>query len=332
MDRRTWLVGAVGLFARPPGARAQPPGKVYRVATIYENLPVSVGVRTAAGIAFRRALTELGYVEGKTLVLEYRSLEGRLDRVPEIVVELTRLNVDVIVTTNNPVTLRVKQATTTVPIVMGTSGTPVEAGLVQSLARPGGNVTGLTVDGGPDSEGKRLELLREAVPGISRVAFIGSHADWEDPIGRAVQRAAQALGLTLVLAEHPISAPPDDYAAALATTTQRRVDALFAAAGSPSFTHRRLLSDFAAKHRLPAVHLSREFAVDGGLMSYGPSLADLYRRAAGYVDLILKGAKPADLPVEQPTKFELILNLKTAKALGLAIPPAVLARADEIIQ
>jgi hypothetical protein len=171
MDRRTWIVGAVGLLAAPRGAHAQPAGKVYRVATIYENLPVSVGVRLAAGIAFRRALGELGYVEGKNLVLEYRSLEGRIERVPEIVAELGRLGVDVIVTTANPVTLRVKQATSTIPIVMGTSGTPVEAGLVQSLARPGGNVTGLTVDGGPESEGKRLALLRGAVPGISRAAF-----------------------------------------------------------------------------------------------------------------------------------------------------------------
>jgi putative ABC transport system substrate-binding protein len=277
-------------------------------------------------------LGDLGYVEGKNLVLEYRSLEGQIERVPEIVAELALLGVDVIVTTSNPVTVRVKQATTTIPIVMGTSGSFVEAGLVQSLARPGGNVTGLTIDGGPQSEGKRLELLRDTVPQISRVAFIGSKADWEYPIGRAVQHTAQVLGLTLVLAEHPTSAPPNDYAAALAMAAQRKADALFAAAGSPSFTHRRLLADFATKNRLPAVHLSREFVVDGGLMSYGPSLTDLYRRAAGYVDRILRGTKPADLRVEQPTKYELIVNRKAANALDLTIPQSVLLRVDEVIQ
>jgi ABC-type uncharacterized transport system substrate-binding protein len=203
---------------------------------------------------------------------------------------------------------------------------------VQSLARPGGNVTGLTMDVGPEIETKRLELLRMIAPEISRVAFVGSKADWEDPIGRAVQHAGRALALRVVLAEYPVGPTSHDYEAALAAVTREKADAVFAAVGGPTFAYRRVLAEFAAKNRLPAASNFREFVVAGGLMSYGPSLADMYRRVAGYVDKILKGAKPADLPIEQPTKFELIINLKTAKALGLTIPRSLLLRADEVIQ
>jgi len=188
------------------------------------------------------------------------------------------------------------------------------------------------MDTGPEIEAKRLELLREVAPGISRVAFVGSKADWESPMGHAVQHGGRTLGLRLVLAEHPLSATRPDYEAALAVVTRERPDALFVASGGPGFAYRQVLVEFAAKNRLPAVAPYREFPVAGGLMSYGPSLADLYRRAGGYVAKILKGAKPADLPVEQPTKFEFVINLKTAKALGLTIPPAVVARADEILE
>jgi putative ABC transport system substrate-binding protein len=277
-------------------------------------------------------LSELGYTEGQNLIVEIRSAEGRIERIPEIVAELVRLGVDVIVVSTSRVAHRVRQATSTVPIVITSGSTLVELGLVQSLAHPGGNVTGLTVDTGPEIEAKRLELLREVASGISRVAFVGSKADWVGPMGQAVQHGGRVLALRLVLAEHPVSATRPDYEAALAVVTRERADALFVASGGPGFAYRQVLVEFAAKNRLPTVSSYREFPVAGGLMSYGPSLADLYRRAAGYVAKILKGAKPADLPIEQPTKLELVINLKTAKSLGLTIPPAVLARADEVLE
>jgi putative ABC transport system substrate-binding protein len=322
----------IGLLAASLAAEAQPPaGKVYRIGFVFEALRVA-DLPRHGNTPFVLALSELGYTEGQNLLVDVRSAEGRLERIPEIVAEFARLRVDVIVVSTSRVAHRVKQATSTVPIVITSGSTLAELGLVQSLARPGGNVTGLTVDTGPGIEAKRLELLREVVSGISRVAFVGSKADWESPMGQAVRRGGGALGLRLVLAEHPVSATRPDYEAALAVVTRERPDALFAAAGGPGFAYRQVLVEFAAKNRLPAVAPYREFPVAGGLMSYGPSLTDLYRRAAGYVAKILTGAKPADLPIEQPTKFELVINLKTAKSLGLKIPPAVLARADEVLE
>jgi putative tryptophan/tyrosine transport system substrate-binding protein len=322
----------IGLHAAPLVAEAQPrAGKVYRVGLLYEALRVADLLRVQ-NQPFFLALSELGYTEGQNLIVEVRSAEGRLERVPEIVAELVHLRVDVIVVSTSPVAHRVKQATSTVPIVITSGTTLAELGLVQSLARPGGNVTGLTMNAGPEIETKRLELLREVAPRISRVAFVGSKADWESPMGQAVQRGGRALGLRLVLAEHPASVTRRDYEAALAVVTRERADALFVASGGPGFAYAQLLVEFAAKNRLPAVTTYRAFPVGGGLMSYGPSLVDLYRRAAGYVDKILKGAKPADLPIEQPIKFELYINLKTARSIGLTIPPAVLARADTIIE
>ncbi len=322
----------IGLLPAPLAAEAQQPaGKVYRIGFLFEALRVADIVRSQDS-PFSRALSELGYTEGQNLLVELRSAEGRIERIPEIVAEFVRLRVDVIVVSTSRVAHRAKQATSTVPIVITSGSTLAELGLVQSLARPGGNVTGLTVDTGPEIEAKRLELLREVASGISRVAFVGSKADWEGPMGQAVHHGGRALALRLVLAEHPASARRPDYEAALAVVTRQRADALFVASGGPGFAHRQVLVEFAAKNRLPAVSSYREFPVAGGLMSYGPSLADLYRRAAGYVARILKGAKPADLPIEQPTKFELVINLKTAKSIGLTIPPAVLARADEVLE
>jgi putative ABC transport system substrate-binding protein len=321
----------IGLLA---AEAQQPAGKVYRIGFLFEALRVAdvADVSRPQKSPFAKALSELGYTEGQNLIIEVRSAEGRIERIPEIVAEFVRLGVDVIVVSTSRVAHRVKQATSTVPIVITSGSTLAELGLVQSLARPGGNVTGLTVDTGPEIEAKRLELLRDVASGISRVAFVGSKADWESPMGQAVRHGGRALGLRLVLAEHPVSVTRHDYEAALAVVTRERADALFVAAGGPGYAYRHVLVEFAAKNRLPAVAPYREFPVAGGLMSYGPSLADLYRRAAGFVAKILKGAKPADLPIEQPTKFELVINLKTAKSLGLTIPPAVLARADEILE
>ena len=307
----------IGLLAASLAAEAQPPaGKVYRIGFVFEALRVA-DLPRHGNTPFGLALSELGYTDGQNLIVDVRSAEGRIERIPEIVAEFVRLRVDVIVVSTSLVAHRVKQATSTVRIVITSGSTLAELGLVQSLARPGRNVTGLTLDTGSEFEAKRLELLREVASGISRVAFVGSKADWEGPMGQAVQHGGRVLALRLVLAEHPVSATRRDYEAALAVVTRERADALFAASGGPGFAYRQVLVEFAAKNRLPAVAPYREFPVAGGLMSYGPSLADLYRRAAGYVAKILKGAKPGDLPIEQPTKFELVINLKTAKSIGL---------------
>jgi putative ABC transport system substrate-binding protein len=320
------------VLAAPLAAEAQQQaGKVYRIGFLFEALRVA-DVTSTQDTPFSHALSELGYMKGQNLIFEVRSAEGRLERIPEIVAEFVRLRVDVIVVSTSRVAHRVKQATSTVPIVITSGNTLAELGLVQSLARPGGNVTGLTVDAGPGIEAKRLELFREVASGISRVAFVGSKAEWESPMGHAVQRGGRALGLRLVLAEHPLSATRPDYEAALAVVTRERADALFVANAGPGFAYQKMLVEFAAKNRLPAVAPYRAFPRAGGLMSYGASLADLYRRAAGYVAKILKGANPADLPIEQPAKFELVINLKTAKSIGLKIPTAVLARADEVLE
>jgi putative ABC transport system substrate-binding protein len=322
----------VGLLAPPLAAGAQPAGKVYRIGFIFEALRVADLVPTQGNTPFDQALSTLGYTQGQNLVVAVRSAEGRIERIPEIVAELVRLRVEVIVASTSRVAQRVKQGTSTVPIVIASGTSLVELGLVQSLARPGGNVTGITVDAGPEIEAKRLELLRDVASRISRVAFVGSKADWESPMGQAVRRGGRVLALRLVLAEHPLSASRPDYEAALAVVTRERADAVFVAQGGFGFAYQKDLAAFAARNRLPAVAAYRSFPVAGGLMSYGPSLSELYRRAAGYVAKILEGAKPADLPVEQPTKFEFIINLRTAKALGLTIPPAVLARADEVLE
>ena len=334
MNRRALLTGLSGsILLAPLSAIAQPAGKVYRVGLILFYYPVS----EMAGLnpphphfkAFFHSLRDLGYVEGRNLILERRSLEGKLERLSDVVAEVVGLKVDVIVSSNGLLTRAAKDATTSIPIVMAGNATPVEAGLVSSLARPGGNVTGLAEDAGPEREGKRVALLKEAAPRISRVAWFGSKVAWDGDASRKhVQAAAQSLGVTLFHAE---SQPPD-LTPAFAAVTRERADAIFAASTPSNFVYRRTIAEFAAKNRLPASYAFRETVDEGGLMSYGSSGADLWRRAAGYVDKILKGARPADLPVEQPTKFELVINLKTARALGLTIPPSLLARADEVIQ
>ncbi|MBI4513629.1 MAG: ABC transporter substrate-binding protein [Gemmatimonadetes bacterium] len=278
--------------------------------------------------AFRSRLRELGYVEGQNVVFEYRWAEGKAERFPRFAAELVGLNVDVIVTRGAPAALAAKRATSTIPIVMSSSGDPVSIGLVQTLARPGGNVTGLTAVV-PDLAGKRLELLKEAFPHVSRIGFLWNPAN---PVSKLTfqeaQTGAQRLGLTFE--GLPIQ-KPEDLERVLQTAVRARVQAL-SASNDAIFVHRAaVITEFAAKQRLLAIYASRELVEAGGLMSYAVHYPDLYRRAATYVDRILKGARPADLPVEQPTKFELVINLKTAKALGITIPQSLLLRADQVI-
>jgi putative ABC transport system substrate-binding protein len=332
MNRRKFLFGlTLGALPAPLTADAQAVGKVFRVGLI--------AISPVAGImsdpthpynsGFRREMRDRGYVEGKNLILELRSLEGRLERASEVVAELVHLNVnvDVIVTAGPEMTRQAQRVTTTVPIVMF-SRAPVEEGLVASLARPGGNITGLTNDTGPDLQGKRLELLREGVPKLRRVAYLGLKAEWEARGGMSARAAARTWALALFLAEPS----PNDYTGAFDLIARERPDAIIISQDALHFPHRRLIAEFAARNKLPSMSSYREYVEAGGLMSYGHDSQDIYRRVAIYVDNILKGAKPADLPVEQPTTFELVINLKTAKALGLTIPQSLLLRADHVVQ
>jgi putative ABC transport system substrate-binding protein len=269
-------------------------------------------------------------VEGQNLVIEYRWAEGRAERYPDLAAELVRLPVEVIVTgVGEPAVLARKAATRTIPIVMAVSADPVGTGLVDSLGRPGGNITGLSIQA-TEVGGKRLELLKEAVPKARRIAVLWNAADRAKAIEyRDTEAAARTLGVTL---QSVPMRSPNDFDVAFSAITRGRPEALITFSEPLTLIHQKLIVDFAAKNRLPMISEIREFAESGALMTYGASLPDLFRRAATYVDKILKGAKPADLPVEQPTKFELVINLKTAKALGLTIPPSVLVRADQVIE
>jgi putative ABC transport system substrate-binding protein len=269
-------------------------------------------------------------VEGKNIIIEYRSAEGKTDRVPGLAAELVRLKVDIIVTNGPAVTRPVKEATTTIPIVMAQDPDPVGNGFVASLARPGGNITGLSTLH-PEISGKQLELLKEIVPRLARVAVFGtSTRPGHAQVLKEIELAAGAFGVKL---QYLDVLYPKDIETALQAASKGRADAvLIMVAGGVASAHRTQIVDLAVKSRLPAIYDRREFVDDGGLMSYGTNFADLSRRAATYVDKILKGAKPADLPVEQPTKFELVINLKAAKQIGLTIPPNVLVRADKIIR
>ena len=331
MNRRTFLAGTgVVLLAAPLAAPAQQAGKVYRVGYIGIT-PVGTiksDPTNTFNSAFRAEMRNRGYVEGQNLIIDLRSVDGRPERASEIVAELVGLKVDVIVTAGAEMTRRAKQITTTVPIVMNVTRAPVEEGLVVNLARPGGNITGVTTDTGPDLEGKRLELLRESLPKLRRVAYLGTKGEWEGPGGRSMRAAAKSLGLTLFL----IEPRPNDYASAFTLLAGKRPEAIIISQDAIHYPHRRLIAEFAMKNSLPSMSTIREFVEAGGLMSYGFDAQHLVRRTAAYVDRILKGAKPADLPVEQPTKFELVINLNTAKAIGLEIPATLLARADEVIE
>jgi len=317
-----------GLVATPLATEAQQAAKVPRIGYLTGNLASTPHTLEA----FRQGLRDLGYVEGRTVVIEYRDAEGKLERLPALAAELVALKVDVIVVTSTPAALAAKQATRTIPIVLAFVADPVGSGLVTSLARPGGNVTGLSMFA-LELVGKRLELLTQAVPGVSRVAALWHPGDYgertEQDMLKEADVAARALGVRLQVVE---ARGPEDFDRAFSDMTRARAGAVTVQSTNIFLSERRRLVDLAAKNRLPAMYLAREFVDAGGLMSYAANVADLFRRAATYVDKILKGTKPADLPVEQPTKFELVINLKTAKALGLTIPPSLLGRADEVIQ
>jgi putative ABC transport system substrate-binding protein len=316
------------LLAAPVAAEAQQAAKIARIGWL-GNSPAP---HPHLGEAFRQGLRDLDYVEGRNLVIEYRFAEGKFERLPAFAAELVALKVDVILAATVLAAVAAKQAIKTIPIVFAAVADPLGSGLVTSLARPGGNVTGLSVLS-PELIGKRLELLTQAVPGVGPVAVLwepggGGERTDKDLMKRA-EVAGQALGVRLQFVE---ARGPADFDRAFSDMTRAHAGALTLLPSPMFFNEARRFVDLTAKHRLPAVYTNREFVDAGGLMAYGPSVADLYRRAAAYVDKILKGTKPGDLPVEQPTKFELVINLKTAKALGLTIPPSLLQRADQVIE
>jgi len=321
------VILSVGLLVTS-AANAQSPERVYRIGVLG---PGSASGDRRPFEAFRDGLRELGWIEGQNIAIERRSAEGQLDRLPDLAAELVRLKVDVIAAATAPAVAAAKSATTTIPIVMLTVTDPVGRGFVTSLSRPGGNVTGVTYGVGTDTFGKGLELLREAVPRIRRVAVLSNpDGPTQSLIVTSIRSTARSLGLQLQLVD---ARGPDQFDAAFAAMAKEDAEALLVVTDPtyllPGAAAR--LADLAIKSRLPSMHSQRPPVEAGGLMSYGPSIVVLFRRAAVHVDKILKGARPADLPVEQPTTFELVINLRTAKALGLTIPPAVLARADEII-
>ncbi len=322
------LVLALGILSAPLGTDAQPPAKVPRIGFLSPSSPSDPRSQRRLE-AFRRGLRELGYVERQNIDIEYRWAEAKYDRLPDLAAELVRLRVDIIVAAAVPAIQAAKEATRTIPIVMAIVIDPVATGLVASLARPGGNITGLSIMA-PELVGKQLELLKEVVPKVSRVAVLWNPTNAGSPPQlREAEVAARALGVRL----QPLEArDPTEIDSAFAAMAKERAGALIVLVDSTLGDHRARIAALATRSRLPSMYGITEHAEAGGLMAYGPSLRDSFRRAATYVDKILKGAKPADLPVEQPTKFELVINLKTAKALGLTIPQSILIRADHVIQ
>jgi len=315
------------LLSIAPFVGAQQPKKIAKIGVLF---PSTSAAASHLLDAFKQGLRELGYIEGKTFVLELRYGEARTERISDLARELVGLKVDMIVTGTDVAIAAVKRETQTIPIVMGNSSDPVGTGFVASLARPGGNITGVSSIS-PELSGKRLELLREVVPGLSRVAFLwnpdvrGAVLDYNETEGAARSLGLQVQSVEVVRAE--------DFDRAFSAVTKERAQAFIMPAANPvGFVNRGQIASFAQKNRLPSMYAQSEYVEAGGLMSYGPSTADLWRRAATYVDKILKGRKPADLPVERPMKFELVINLKTAKQIGLTIPPEVLFRATKVIK
>ncbi len=328
MDRRTFVGAVAGtLLTSPLAGEAQQTGKVPLIGYLGQNSAVSGKHQLAA---FREGLRERGWVEGQNIVIESRFADGKVDQVPALVAELIRLKVDVIVTGSSGTSWAAKNATQSIPIVMAASANALGEGLVASLAHPGGNITGMTFISGPEIAGKQLQLLKEVAPSASRVAVLAN------PTNRAhagfaseVKVAARSFGAQLQIVE---ASNPDQLDSAFAAMTKEHAAALLVLTDSMFLGQRQRIANLAAKSRIPALFSQREFVDEGGLISYGPSLVEMFRRAAIPVDKILRGAKPGDIPVEQPTKFEVVINLKTAKALGLALSQSLLLQANEVIQ
>jgi ABC-type uncharacterized transport system substrate-binding protein len=326
MDRRRFLTATSAFLLGAPLTAAAQAGKVYRLGYLFEGTRIVPDPPQLKALEER--LRELGYVEGRNLVVERRYAAFKYDRLPELASELVRLKPDVIMAGGNPSIAALKHATNTVPVVMAFSIDPVGAGLITSLARPGGNITGMSLTTGPEFIAKQLGVLNEAVPKLSRVGILRQ-------IGRAgaeagaIESAVRTLAMTVVFADVRL---PTDIEGAFAAMTRSRAGAFLILGGPMTWTSRQQIADLAVRHRLPGIHLFREYAEAGLLLAYGPSAVAQYPRVAPYIDKILKGATPGDIPVEQPTKFELVINLKTAKALGLTIPPSLLQRADQVIE
>ncbi len=313
------------LLLAPPLEAQQSAGKVHRIGVLSGGTPAAYATRHEA---FRQGLRDAGYVEGKNVFLEYRYAESKPERLPVLAAELVRLNVDLILTYGDQQIRAARQATQTIPIVVALVGDIVGPGYAASLSRPGGNVTGL-VTIAPETAAKWLELLKAAFPKASRLALISNPTNMSNAeVRRTIEAAASALAVRLIALD---VRTPADLDSAFQRALGERADALIVPGDAVLVTHRARIVGFAAKHRLPAIYGTQDYMDAGGLMFFGPNVADMFRRAAAYVDKILKGAKPADLPVEQPTKFELVINLRTAKAIGLTIPPSLLQRADQII-
>jgi putative ABC transport system substrate-binding protein len=326
MNRRAFIAGLGGAAAWPVVARAQQVRKTYQIAVLLPGTPATFARRTDA---FLEGIRTLGYVEGQTINIEWRWGQDKVDGLPELAAELVARKPDVLVTAGTPAAKALKNATGAIPIVMAIIGDPVAVGLADSLAVPGGNATGLSIIA-PELSGKRLELLKEIAPHVSSVGVLLNITNPQSHLElKETQTAANALGLKV----QPIEFSPElTLEQSFATTTNIPPQSLIVLTDPVLFSQRKKVVELAMRSRLPGMYNFREFVAVGGLMSYGPSDTDLYRRAAGYVDKILKGAKPTELPIEQPTKFDLAINLKAAKVLGLAVPPTLLARADEVIE
>jgi putative tryptophan/tyrosine transport system substrate-binding protein len=318
------------LFALCSSANAQQTGKVFRIGFLDNSTASGSAVLVEA---FRQELSKLGWIEGKNITIEYRFAEHKNERLPELAAELVRLKVDLIVTSGGPTPFAARKATSTIPIVMASSTDPVGAGLVASLARPGGNVTGL-LGLSPELNTKRLEILKDAIPRLSRVGLLRTPggAPGSDPELLLKELRPAATALKLKLEEIETQPDPKGLESAFKTAKQKQVGAIMVNPGRRFAAERKRIVELAGKYQLPAIYFSKEYVDEGGLMSYGVDFNDLYQRAAIYVDKILKGAKPADLPVQQATKFEFVINLKAAKQIGLTIPPDVLGRANKVIK